>query len=206
MKNRKRNRMLGFDYSNDAIYFLTICCKKRIHHFGEVIDGKMQHNVFGEIACQQIEWLEKQYPYTIVHNYVVMPNHVHILLEINRKWTAAQNAIGINGIIPPVGTGRDLSQHRDLSVPMESESLPMPSDSIKIKSIPSLMGAFKTTSSKKIHLAGNQEFLWQRSYHDHIVRNQQAFENIDNYIDQNPEKWEKDTFNTTTNPIFNENE
>ncbi|MCF6358070.1 MAG: hypothetical protein L3J54_09720 [Draconibacterium sp.] len=43
MKNRKRNRKLGFDYSTEAIYFLTVCCKNRIHHFGEINDNKMNY-------------------------------------------------------------------------------------------------------------------------------------------------------------------
>jgi REP element-mobilizing transposase RayT len=59
----------------------------------------------------------------------------------------------------------------------------------KIKSVSSLMGAYKTTSSKLIHLSGNMDFEWQRSFHDHIVRNQQSYENIYQYITDNPIKW-----------------
>ena len=143
MKNRKRNRKLGFDYSSNAIYFLTICCKNRTHYFGQIENKKMTLNIDGTITDKQIKWLEKQYSYFILHNYIVMPNHVHILAEINTEKT--------------VGTGRDLSQ--------QQPSLPKS----KTKSISELMGAFKTTSSKKIHLAGNISFLWQRSFYDHIV-------------------------------------
>lgn len=195
MKNRKRNRMQGFDYSKDAIYFITTCCKNRINHFGEIIDGKMQLNDYGKIAENQIEWLEKQYPYFELHNFVVMPNHVHILMEINR-----------------VGTGRDLSLYKnsdtDISV---SDNLrtgrdPFLQQPMKIKSISSLMGAYKTTTSKQIHLLGNINFSWQRSFHDHIVRNEQRYNNILNYITDNPIQWKEDTFNTITNPNFDENE
>ncbi len=170
MKNRKRNRKLGFDYSSNAIYFLTICCKNRIHYFGQIENKKMTLNTNGIITDKQIKWLELQYSYFILHNYIVMPNHVHILAEINNEKT--------------VRTGRDLSQQ---------PSLPNP----KIKSISELMGAFKTTSSKKIHLAGNNSFLWQRSFYDHIVRNNESYERIYNYISQNPAKWQDDTFNKT---------
>ena len=169
MRDRKRNRMLGFDYSSEAIYFLTICCNDREHHFGEIENDKMQLNEYGEIADKQIQWLEKQYPYFILHNYVVMPNHVHILCEIY------------------VGVGRDRPLHHHRDRPLHSPT--------KIKSISELMGAFKTTSSKKIHLAGNDSFQWQRSFHDHIVRNDNSYQNISNYITQNPEKWMEDRFN-----------
>jgi REP element-mobilizing transposase RayT len=165
--------MQGFDYSKDAIYFITSCTKNRIHHFGEIMDGKMQLNDFGEIAKNQLEWLEKQYPYIELHNYIVMPNHIHILMEINRV----------------AGSGRDLSlQNR------------------KIKSISSIMGAYKTTTSKQIHLLENYEFSWQRSFHDHIVRNENSFNNIYNYITDNPSRWKEDTFNKETNPNFHEDE
>ena len=54
------------------------------------------------------------------------------------------------------------------------------------------MGAFKTTSSKKIHLAGNAGFKWQNSYHDRIVRDHAALESIRKYITENPKHWQQD--------------
>lgn len=48
--------------------------------------------------------------------------------------------------------------------------------SIKIKSLSELMGAYKTTTSKQIHLIGNDKFAWQRSFHDHIIRGDSAYE------------------------------
>lgn len=79
MEGGKRNRMHGFDYSSDAIYFITICTKDKIHHFGRIQNGKMNLNEEGKIAEEQILWLKKQYSYFELHNFVVMPNHVHLL-------------------------------------------------------------------------------------------------------------------------------
>jgi REP element-mobilizing transposase RayT len=161
----------------------------------------MQLNDFGEIAKNQLEWLEKQYPYIELHNYIVMPNHVHILMEINRVVGSGRDLTNNNGNLSNndwetvnVGTGRGfVGTGRDLSLQ-------------KIKSISSIMGAYKTTTSKQIHLLGNYEFSWQRSFHDHIVRNENSFHNIYNYITDNPSKWKEDTFNTDTNPNFDEDE
>jgi REP element-mobilizing transposase RayT len=212
MKERKRNRKAGFDYSSQGIYFLTICCKDRIKHFGKIHNRKMELNVNGNILNGQIEWMEQQYPFFIIHNYIIMPNHLHILAEISRdrgesshsiEMDAARidgnaigttmngdaifdamdgNAIGAtmngNAIGTQVRTGRDLS----LRSPQ------------KIKSISELIGALKTTSSKKIHLAGNLHFQWQRSFYDNIVKSENAYWTIYNYITQNPEKWEGDKF------------
>ena len=179
MKNRKRNRKQGFDYSSENLYFVTICVQYRLCCFGTVGTGrdlsvqnpnemnpnemikKMELNQFGKIVYDRMLWLAEQYQYVELHNFVVMPNHVHAIIEIVRA-------------------GRDLSVIQD--------------EEIKIKSLSSLMGAFKTTSSKMIHQAGFLDFYWQRSFHDHIIRNEIAYEKISNYIDANPQKWESDTF------------
>ncbi len=61
----------------------------------------------------------------------------------------------------------------------------------KIKPLPELIGAFKTTSSKLIHLSGNRDFRWQRSYYDRIIREDKELYYIRKYIRENPERWEK---------------
>jgi len=191
MKNRKRNRMKGFDYSSNNIYFVTICVQNMVCCLGEIIisegangdervgrnqgagndlpilnDGlpniktqKMVLNRFGLVVDEQLRWLENQYKYVILHNFVVMPNHVHAIIEIDSlkiKYIAAENA---------------------------EENV------IKIKSLSSLIGAFKTTSSKKIHELGFLNFSWKRSFHDSIISNKRSYTNRYNYIDNNPQQW-----------------
>ena len=160
MKQRKPNRLKGYDYSLDNLYFVTSCVHNMICCFGDVVVGtgrdlslqepQMILNGYGEIADQQWYWLAKQYQYIVLHEFIVMPNHIHGIIEINR------NAIA--------GAGRDLSLQP------------------KIKSLSELMGAYKTTASKKIHLSGYDEFSWQRSFHDHIIHDEKSYERISNYI------------------------
>ena len=64
----------------------------------------------------------------------------------------------------------------------------------KIKSLSELMGAYKTTVSKPIHLTGYAELAWQRSFHDHIIRDEKSYERISNYIIHNPKIGHKDKF------------
>lgn len=190
MKSRKRNRMKGFDYSSNNIYFVTICVQNRecclgyvgtgrdlsVHDSNEnhsnenhpnenhsnenreeVLSGiKMNLNLYGKIVEEQIIWLQEQYLYVDIHNYIIMPNHLHLILEI--------------------------------------DSLVIKDNSVKIKSLSSLIGAFKTTSSKFIHRKGFGNFAWQRSFHDHIIRNTNAYDNIYTYINLNPQKWHQDCF------------
>ncbi len=168
IKERKSNRWVGYDYSQDNLYFVTSCVKDRICCFGEIKNHQMILNQNGLIAEKQWFWLAEQYSYLKLHAFVVMPNHIHGIIEIKRDYI--------------VGTGRDLSLRYN-------------PNHQKIKSLSELMGSYKTTTSKQIHLSGNVSFNWQRSFHDHVIRNEQAFERISNYIINNPLKWKEDRFN-----------
>jgi len=160
MKNRKPNRLKNYDYSQAECYFVTICTKNKIDYFGEIKDEKMILNEIGRIVENQWLWLEKQYNYVLLDEFVVMPNHFH----------------GTIAIIEPVGNGRDRSLQKN-------------------KSLPSIIGAFKTTSSKLIHQNLNKNFAWQKSFYDRIIRNEKEFYNIQQYIRYNPNKWQWDIEN-----------
>lgn len=107
MKNRKRNRKRGFDYSSEAIYFVTICTQNHHLWFGNVEDKQMILNDAGSIGWEQVEWLENQYPYFQLHNGVVMPNHIHLLFEIDTRHNTAEQKVKIG-----VGVGGRLQNHR----------------------------------------------------------------------------------------------
>jgi putative transposase len=173
MNVRKPNRMKGYDYSRDNLYYITICVHDRICCFGKITVGTgrdlslplkrqmMELNDYGKLAWKQWDWLADQYPYVVLHAFVVMPDHVHGIIEINR------------GNI--VGTGRDLSLQYE--------------NNMKIKSLSEIIGAYKTTVSKQIHLLGYTKFAWQRSFHDRIIRDERSYIYITEYILSNPSKW-----------------
>ena len=175
MLERKKNRLSDYDYSNDNLYFVTSVIKDRICYFGDIIDEKIELNKYGKIAEQQWEWLINRYPYIKSHAFIIMPNHIHGILEIDRDF------------IFKTETGLDLSLQE-----------------IKIKSLSELMGTYKTTTSKKIRLAGNNDFAWQRSFYDHIIRDDTSYQNIILYIQNNPINWSKDPLNSIFENAVNE--
>ena len=103
--------MFGFTYSKDAVYFVTACCKNRIHHFAEVHNGEMHLNNFGLIACDQILRLASQYPYVALRNFIVMPNHIHIVFKINYNFVQKTASISPD-FNSPVRMVCDLSLHK----------------------------------------------------------------------------------------------
>ncbi|MDH4471854.1 MAG: transposase [Fluviicola sp.] len=153
LPRRKIIRLSNYDYSRDNLYFVTTRVNDQVCCLGEIENGELNLNEYGKIVEIQLNWLENQYPYVKIHSSIIMPDHVHLILEINRTMV--------------------------LNQPIE----------MKIKSLSELMGAFKTTSSKHIHLAGLTAFFWQRSFYEHIIRDEQSYQNIVRYIENNPKNW-----------------
>ncbi len=131
MRERKRTRLKGFDYATPGAYFVTICVKNRDCVFGYIENGIMQLTIHGQIVQYQWEWLHEHYKYLKMDAFTVMPNHFHAILQIE----------DVDETVGTVDNSRDCSLRR-------------------IKPVPELIGAFKTTSSKLIHQSGLHEFQW----------------------------------------------
>ncbi|MBC7884508.1 MAG: hypothetical protein H7X99_03490 [Saprospiraceae bacterium] len=81
--HRRSIRLKGYDYSQEGLYFITICCESREYRFGKIENGDMILNDAGKNADEC--WLEipKHFPNAILHEYIVMPNHVHGIIELS---------------------------------------------------------------------------------------------------------------------------
>jgi len=174
---RKLNRMREYDYSQNNYYFVTICTKNWKYWLGRVGNYKMFINQFGIIVKQQWLWLIEQYPYVFLDTWMIMPNHIHGIIIIDSTLEYSKHGFKDNSRL--VATGLDLSSQKNQ----------------KILSLSNIIGAFKTTSSKLIHQAGLTNFAWQRSFYDHVIRNEKYLDKIRLYIQNNPTKWEEDRNN-----------
>ncbi len=79
---RKPTRLKGYDYSSPGAYFVTICTKDKLHLFGEITNGKMHLKDIGIIANQEILKMESYYSNIKIDKYVIMPNHIHMIITI----------------------------------------------------------------------------------------------------------------------------
>ena len=89
LPRRKQNRLRNHNYSQNGIYFITICVKDRHNMLGEITVGDAPLHVsncllsnYGEFVDAQIQKISTIYPHVSVENYVVMPNHIHMLLVL----------------------------------------------------------------------------------------------------------------------------
>ena len=159
MQKRKLNRLNNFNYSTSGAYFITICTKNHKCILGDIVgvgvldDPQMKYSEYGKIVYNQIIEMNEIYNNLNIEKFIVMPNHIHLLIEIN-------NDIGSSGT-------------------------PTPTNSI----IPLFVSALKRFTNKKI---GNK--IWQRSYYDHIIRNEKEYLNIWEYINSNAQKWTEDKY------------
>ena len=164
--NRKANRKKHYNYSSAGYYFVTICTKDRLSFFGKIEDGKMFLNECGEIVRKC--WLEipGHFPNVKIDEFVVMPNHFHGIIIIN----------------DPVGN-RHACSLQDIYENRQHQKLPV------------IIGSFKSAVTKLIHRKYDNIFQWQKSYYDHIIRDESSLNNIQSYIRQNPQNWDTDKNN-----------
>jgi len=174
-------RLKNWDYGSNGAYFITICTQNREHFFGEIADGKMQLNQLGQLAEKY--WLEipQHFSFIELGNFVVMPNHTHGILIINK--------MDIN-----VETRLIASLPTDNPTPTEiNGGFAGTKNPMFHHNISRIIRWYKGRCSfemRKIHA----DFGWQTRFHDHIIRDAQSFENIQTYIENNPLKWVKDKF------------
>ena len=85
-RERKLNRLKNYDYSQSGCYFVTICTKNRIEHFGKIEDAKMILSQYGEIAERYWKEIPNYYKNGKIDEYIIMPNHIHGIMIINGNY------------------------------------------------------------------------------------------------------------------------
>ena len=172
--NRKSIRLKNYDYSQEGLYFITICTKNRENLFGEIVgtgfsrpvdnlivntkENEIILNKIGMVIKEEYINLKNKYKNIKCHEYVIMPNHFHCLIEIINQQEG--------GKTPP---------------------------------LPEIIGYFKFQTTKKYNEMleiKNERFLslWQRNYYENIIRNEKRYLQVIEYIENNALKWVEDRY------------
>ena len=169
-RRRRSLRLPGYDYSRPGAYFITAVTRHREPLFGEVVNGVMRLNAFGEIVWACWHDLPNHYPHVQLDAFVVMPNHIHGIIVL-----VDDDADGRGGS-ETGGGGSETRPHHGL---------------------PEIVRALKSFSARRINaLRGTPgQPVWQRSYYEHIIRDEGALRRIRRYILTNPLRWENDRAN-----------
>ena len=210
MHNRRSIRFKGYDYTQAGLYFITICCQNRACLFGEIENGKMMLNDAGAIANDCWLNIPNHFPNAILHEYVIMPNHVHGIIELvgaNNHSPKTNNHSPVSELHSPKtelhspknkkNNNSVIGDNRAKNVSVIGDNRaknvsPLRSPS---KTVGSVVRGFKIGVTKWMRQNTDTFYIWQRNYWEHIIRDDISYENISQYIINNPTKWNNDKLN-----------
>lgn len=174
-------RLKFFNYAENGIYFITICTFDREYCFGNVLNEKIQLSNTGKIANQYWHNIPAHFPFVELDEYIVMPNHVHGIVIINRPSVETRH-----------GASKTATETRDrASLHDEQQNKFGP---LKRNSLQLIINAYKSSVTRFCN-KNNLNFQWQSRYWDHIIRDEKSLNNIREYIRNNPLKWKQDRNN-----------
>jgi putative transposase len=165
LQKRKPTRQPGIDYTRPGFYFVTICTKEKEEILGKVSDENMELNEYGRIVHECWLALPDHYRCCRLHEFVIMPNHVHGIIEI----------------VPVLNVGAGLRPARSSSHP------------ISLSEIFRAFKTFSARTINQKYPDGL--FQWQRSFHDRVIRGKAELTAITRYIIDNPHNWLADEEN-----------
>ena len=189
--NRRSVRLSGYDYSQEGAYFITICADGGQYLFGDIETEKMVLNEMGQIAYD--EWLKtpELRPYVSLDVFVIMPNHMHGIILLNDDI----NGRGVLHTPSPDMPSADktiIANEGICNTPLQN--WPSPNFRSPSKNIGAIVRGYKSAVTKQINLLDDMGTVWQRNYHEHIIRDEKSYMKISNYIINNPKNWKEDKF------------
>ena len=145
--NRRPNRVPRYDYSQAGSYFVTICTQDRKMLLSRISQAdRPELSSRGCVAEKYIRQMDAFYDHLSVDKYVIMPDHIHLLITLHENATTVREE--------------------------------------RTSAIARFVGTFKRFCNKEY---GHN--IWQDRYYDHVIRNQEDYNEVWEYIDNNPRKW-----------------
>ena len=158
---RKNLRLSHYDYSESGYYFITICSHHMKCIFGNISDSNMYLTEVGNIIEQSWKQSSKLRQNISLHEFVIMPNHFHAIVEIKEL--------------------------------LSNSSLLTDNRKTKLGDIVKGFKSSVTGSARRLH-GLDRMIIWQRGYHEHVIRNEESLMKIKEYVINNPLKWELDRY------------
>ncbi len=183
-QNRKRNRLHNYDYSQIGYYFVTICTQNRQCLFGKIVEDDMILNEAGKIIDHWWNEIKNKFPNSELDEYVIMPNHLHGIVAIVGPPSNIHRR-GRPTCLPTTTLNKSTKQGEPPGSPLQE-----------------MIQWFKTMATneyiQKVRFGALPPFekrIWQRSFYDHIIRNEKSLDTIRVYIQSNPLNWKWDENN-----------
>jgi REP element-mobilizing transposase RayT len=185
--HRRSIRLKGYDYSSEGAYYVTIVVQGRECLFGEIVDGEMHLNEYGEIIQKWWNEIPIHFPNVELGAFVVMPNHVHGIIWIidERRGEVLSPRDDPNNNIQN-GYVDNTNNQGGETPPLQRPTLGQ------------IVAYFKYQSTKEMNRIETDKAItkfWQRNFYEHIIRDEKDLQNKTDYIESNPMLWDEDDEN-----------
>jgi len=167
--HRKSIHLRGYDYSQSGWYFITLCTYQRLPLFCNIVGSSMVLNPAGAAVEKCWHEIPGHFPQVTLDAFVIMPNHLHGIIMLDDN-------VGANDYLP-LQSG--LSSRRQYGTS---------------RTIGSIVRGFKIAVTRWFHANTDVQVIWQRNYYEHIIRNEESYLKIAEYIQANPSMWQNDTY------------
>ncbi len=182
--NRHSIRLKEYNYSENGMYFVTICVENREKLFGWIMNESIQLNNAGEMIQKWWQELENKYSNVVLDEFVIMPNHFHGIIQINTNYQGGHIGPPLQkNHREPVGVGLRVYPDKNYN-----------------ESLSTIIQWFKTMTTneyirgvKSDIFPGFNKRIWQRDYYEHVIRDENDLNNIREYVINNPKNWENDS-------------
>ncbi|MBD2480494.1 transposase [Planktothrix sp. FACHB-1365] len=178
-KNKYRiesTRLPYYNYAASGWYFVTICTKDKLWFFGDIVSSNIKFSAMGEIANKFWSDIPNHFQDVYLDAYIIMPNHVHGIIVIERSHNEEHGETRH-------GTSLQGTDESNKFAPLKRGSLQ------------AIINAYKSSVTRWCRKNGYDNFAWQPRFYDHIIRDEQALVKIQEYIVNNPAKWDEDQDN-----------
>jgi putative transposase len=214
--NRKSIRLKGYDYTQSGLYFITLMTENRAQLFGDIKHEKMILNDAGRIANECWMNIPQHFPNVVLHEYIIMPNHIHGIIELTTMAEGANknSPNNIPNAHPMMGTNDhpmvETNKNSPNNIPnahpmMGPNDHPMiwpnkyspntrPNDQSPLprspsRTIGSVIRGYKIGVTKWFRQNTDIQSVWQRNYYEQIIRDEISYYHVTKYIINNPIKW-----------------
>jgi putative transposase len=179
--NRRSLRLPGYDYTQPGAYFVTMVTQERAMILGKISDACVQLSPLGMIVEEELIRTQQIRPDVEIDAYIIMPNHIHAIFVINE-----------NSLTHHEAERQSKKSDSDNVGAHSCAPLRRPS-----RSLGSIIAGFKSVTTKRCNILRQtyNASIWQRSFHEHIVRSEADLNAIRAYIEANPLQWGQDREN-----------
>ncbi|EKE14111.1 MAG: hypothetical protein ACD_12C00666G0003 [uncultured bacterium] len=198
IRQRKQIRLKKYDYSDAGWYFVTICTQNMECLFGDIVNNKINLNIFGKIVKDYWLNIKEHFDNVELNKFQIMPNHIHGIIVIRNT----KSFVGNDPRVVPNDNKYDDDDNE--SVGHGGPTLRRQTQRQQ-QSLFCIIQWFKTITTniyikgvKNNHFPRFDKRIWQKSFYDHIIRNEYDLNRIRQYIRNNTRNWDKDRNNLFT--------